>query len=207
MKHRARYAFTLVEVLLAIGISALVMVCAYSAFRLGWLSYQRLNSQSQAYNSLRNGLHKFSKDIRNSFLFSTNENKTITLSGNRKEMSFATLVRSRDKQGVSFVECARAFYKFDGNNLLRAYIKNTEMLRPEVKVEYEIFLQDIVDGEFSYAIEERQDHGQLSWKSSFEQKDAFPKAVRLKLTRQLPYQRPVTFTKSIALTYESPSAR
>lgn len=193
--------FTIIEVLLAIGISALVLACAYSAFRLGWLSYQRLNNQSQVYHSLRNGLHKFSKDLRNAFLFSLGENNTISLSGNQKELSFVTLIRSKDRQGVSYVECAKALYKFEGKNLLRAYIKNTEILKPEAKIEYEIFLADIADGEFSYAVEDPGALGQLAWKNSFEQKDAFPKALRLKLTRNLPYQRPMAFIKSIPLTY------
>lgn len=203
----AKEGFTLIEVLLAIGISALVLACAYSGFRLGWLSYQRLNSQSQAYHNLRSGLRKFSKDLRNSFLFSIAENKAITLSGNQKEVSFATLIRSRDKQGAGYVECAKALYKFEGKNLLRGYVRNAEMLKDQVKVEYEIFLTDLAAGEFAYAIEEPAGSGQLAWKNSYEQKDAVPKALRLKLTCEIPHQRPVTFTKSIPLEYEIVPAR
>ena len=56
--------FTLIEALLAIGVGMIVLISAYSSLRVGWLSYLRLNSQSQVYQDLRGSLSAFARDLK-----------------------------------------------------------------------------------------------------------------------------------------------
>lgn len=191
--------FTLLELLLAIGISALVLVSAYSGLRIGWMSYGRLNNQIQSYQSGRSGFSRLAKDLRNSFLFNASDNRSIAFSGTEKEMFFTTLVKSRNKEGLSFVEVAKVFYKLEEKNLLRAYIKGKDILSPDIKPEYEVFLADLTSLAFSYATKEPNEASPLSWKDSFSDKTALPQAVRIKLTQNMKGFPAVTLTKSVLI--------
>lgn len=193
--------FTLIEVLLALGVGVLVLTSAYFSLRVGWLSYRRLNSQSQIYQNLRNSLNVFAKDLRNSFIFDASDKHLIVFSGNAKEMSFVSLVVSRNKEGKTYASVTRVFYKIEGSNLLRAYLKDRDMLNQSLNPEYEIVLSNIVDAGFLYAASAGKSYlsDQLNWKDSFENETGLPQAVRLKLTQKVDDAKSVISTKSVVL--------
>lgn len=197
---RLKNGFTLLELLLAISISALVLVSAYSGLRIGWMSYQRLDGQIQSYQSLRSGFFRLAKDLGNSFLSDANDDRRAAFSGAQREMSFATLVRSKNKEGITYIEAAKVFYRFEEKNLLRAYIKGKDMLNPDLKPEFEVFLTDLTAITFSYAARESAGPASLSWKDSYDSKTMLPAAVRLQLTQAQKGLPPVTLVKSIRLT-------
>jgi len=180
---RSAAGFTLLEVLLAIGISAVVLTSVYSAFRVGWFSYKRLDSQSQILDSLRSSLNKLEKDLRNTFLFNG-----AAFKGAENEVSFITLIRVKDKEGFSYVEAARAIYKLEGANLMRAYLKNAEVLKQGAEPKFEPFLSDVSIFKFSYAkIDDSSGEPKLEWSGSFDAESepegsaGIPNAVRIEL--------------------------
>lgn len=193
--------FTLIEALLAIGVGVLVLTSAYSSLRVGWLSYRRLNSQTRVYQNLRNGLSVFAKDLRNSFLFDASDEHPIVFSGNSKEMSFVSLAVSRNEEGDTYAGAAKVFYKIEGSNLLRAYLKGRDMLNQSLSPEYEVFLSNISDAGFLYSASSGKSSqaDQLSWKDSFEDESALPQAVRLKLTQKVDDAKDIISTKSVIL--------
>ena len=193
--------FTLIEALLAIGVGVLVLTSAYSSLRVGWLSYRRLNSQARIYQNLRNGLSIFAKDLRNSFLFDASDEHPIVFSGNSKEMSFVSLVASRNEEGETYPGAAKVFYKIEGNNLLRAYLKGRDMLNQSLSPEYEVFLSNISDAGFLYSASSGKSSqtDQLSWKDSFEDEAALPQAVQLKLTQKVDDAKDIISAKSVIL--------
>lgn len=192
--------FTILEVLLAVGISSLALVMAYSAFRIGWFSYRKLENQSQVYLNLRSAFNRIAKDTRNSFLFKTKDNDGIFFEGKEKEMSFVTLMRSKDEEGKDCVNVVKVFYKFENNNLLRAYLKNTDILKTDLEIKYDVFLTNITELKFDYAAE-RNESSEFEWKNVFDAKDALPLAVRIKLIQKFDMLPAISFTKSIALSY------
>lgn len=194
------HGFTLLELLLAISISALVLVSAYSGLRIGWLGYQRLDGQIQSYQSGRGGFSRLAKDLGNSFLFDASDDSRVAFSGTQGEMSFATLVRSKNKEGLNYVEIAKVFYKFEEKNLLRAYIKGKALLNPDLEPEYEVFLTDLTGLAFSYATRESAGPASLSWKDRWTDKTMLPAAVRLQLTQAQKGLPSLTLVKSIRLT-------
>lgn len=202
MDKKNEAGFTLLELLLAIGISALVLVSAYSGLRIGWMSYRRLDSQIQSYQSLRSGFSRLANDLRNSFLFNRLGNRSVVFSGTQEEMSFTALIKARNKEGVSYVEVAKVFYKLEEKNLLRAYIKGKDILNPDVKPEYEVFLADLTSLAFSYATMEPDRASSLSWENSFTDKTLLPQAVRVKLTQNIKGLPAVTLTKSVLIRDE-----
>lgn len=198
-RRKTHDAFTLLELLLAMGISTLVLVSAYSGLRIGWVTYQRLDGQIQGYQSLRSGFLGLAKDLGNSFLFDAGDDSRVAFSGTQGEMSFTTLVRSKNKEGLNYAEVAKVFYKFEEKNLLRAYIKGKALLNPGLKPEYEVFLTDLTGLAFIYAAR-TAGVSSLSWKDSWTDKTMLPAAVRLKLTQAQKGFPPVTLLKSIRLT-------
>jgi len=193
--------FTLIEALLAIGVGVLVLTSAYSSLRVGWLSYRRLNSQAHIYQNLRNGLSIFAKDLRNSFLFDASDEYPIVFSGNSKEMSFVSLVVSRNEEGETYAGAARVFYKIEGNSLLRAYLKGRDMFNQSLSPEYEVFLSNISEAGFLYSASSGKSSqtDQLNWKDSFEDEAALPQAVRLKLTQKVDDAKDIISAKSVIL--------
>lgn len=201
---RPMYGFTLLELLVALGISALVLVSSYSTLRIGWLSYGRLDSQSHVQQNLRSGLYKLSRELRPSFVFNQdNKEKAVGFKGAKEAMSFITLISSKDKEANTYVEVARVFYKFENKKIYRASLKGRDILKSAIEPEYKIFLVNIAACEFSYAPDASQD-GSLVWENEFGAKDEkdtalLPAAVKVTFTQEFKDAPALTLTKSIEI--------
>mgnify|MGYP001564734992 FL=1 len=157
-----------------------------------------MNNSSQACQDLRNGWDRFARELRNSFVFKAkDDNYKIPFSGKQKEMSFCALIPIRNKDGKTYIAPARIFYKFEGDNLLRACLKEKDILVLSAKPEYEVFLANLSAVDFFYA-KKSLPQG-LSWEESFDDKDALPFAVRMKLTQKTDNFSAQPFTKSVIL--------
>ena len=192
--------FTLLEVLLTVGISALILISTYSSLKSGWLTYNKLNTQTQSYHNIRNGLNNLSKDIRNSFIFNASEdNRRIIFQGTQSEMSFASLIKSKDEKETNYIEPAKISYKFEDKKLLKAQIKGKEILKSSIEPEYKVFLSDISELKFEYAKEEGGDSKAVSWEASYEGPTSLPAGVRVSLTKEFKDGRPFSLTQTIKL--------
>ncbi len=199
MKANKR-GFTLLEVLLTVGISALILIATYSSLRSGWLTYNKLNTQTESYHNIRNGLNNLSKDIRNSFIFNASEdNRRIIFQGTQSEMSFASLIKSKDEKETNYIEPAKISYKFEDKKLLKAQIKGKEILKSSIEPEYKVFLSDISELKFEYAKEVNSASKEITWDSNYEGKDALPSGVRISLTKEFKDGRPFSLTQTIKL--------
>ncbi|MCX5715091.1 MAG: prepilin-type N-terminal cleavage/methylation domain-containing protein, partial [Candidatus Omnitrophica bacterium] len=63
-------AFSLVELLIASAIFAVVMVSIYSAFRTGIFGYKNIRENIEIYQSARFILERINLDLRNAFAYS-----------------------------------------------------------------------------------------------------------------------------------------
>jgi prepilin-type N-terminal cleavage/methylation domain-containing protein len=205
----AKKGFTLLELLLALGITVVVLVLSYSTFRVGWISYRRLDNQSLVYYNLRGGLYKMRKELSGAFLFdyrSSKEGKNYCLGfqGAKEELSFVTLINSRDSEGNIFVEVAKAFYKYENKKLLRAFVKGRDVLNTNSSPQYQVFLANLSALEFSYAAGKSSEASSVVWKSEFTGKDEkdnniLPGAVRIKVTQEFNGLPSIKLIKSIQL--------
>lgn len=198
MKTNKR-GFTLLEVLLTAGISALVLISIYSSLRSGWRIYNKLNTQTQSYHNIRNGLHNLSKDIRNSFIFNASDNRAIGFKGTQSEMSFAALTRSKDEEGTIYIEPARIYYKFEGENLLKAQTKGKDILKTSPEPKYTAFLSGLSELKFEYAKESDSVSKEITWNPNHEEKDPLPSGVRLSLTKKFKDGKAFSLTHTIKL--------
>lgn len=193
------HGFTLLEVLLTVGISALILISTYSSLRGGWLTYNKLNTRTQSYHNIRNGLHNLSKDIRNSFIFNGSDNHAIGFKGTQSEMSFAALIKSKDEKGTNYIEPAKIYYKFENKKLLKARIKGKEILKTSSELKYTVFLSDLSELKFEYAKEVNPNSQGITWNANYEEKDALPSGVRLSLTKEFKDGKPFSLTQTIKL--------
>ena len=191
--------FTLLEVLLTVGISALILISTYSSLKSGWLTYNKLNTQTQSYHNIRNGLNNLSKDLRNSFLFNGSDSRAIGFKGTQSEMSFASLIKSKDEKETNYIEPAKIYYKFEDKKLLKAQIKGKEILKSSIEPEYKVFLSDISELKFEYAKEVNPASKEITWEANYEGKDALPSGVRVSLTKEFKDGRPFSLTQTIKL--------
>ncbi len=198
MKTNKR-GFTLLEVLLTAGISALILISVYSSLRGGWRIYNKLNTQTQSYHNIRNGLHNLSKDIRNSFIFKASDNRAIGFKGTQSEMSFAALTRSKDEDGAVYIEPARIYYKFEGEKLLKAQTKGKDILKTSSEPKYTAFLSGLSELKFEYAKAADSLSKEITWSASYEEKDALPLGVRLNLTKKFKDGKLFSLTHTIKL--------
>ena len=87
MKNRR--SFTLVELLIASSIFAVVMVALYAAFSSGVFGYRNIQERIDAYHQARLVLEHLDRDLRNSFAYSAADTK---FSGQNDKVSFFSLV-------------------------------------------------------------------------------------------------------------------
>ncbi len=198
MKTNKR-GFTLLEVLLTVGISALILISTYSSLRGGWLTYNKLNTRTQAYHNIRNGLHNLSKDIRNSFIFNASDNRAIGFKGTQSEISFAALTRSKDEEETGYIEPARIYYKFEGNKLLKAQTKGKDILKTSSEPKYTAFLSGLSELKLEYAKESDSVSKEITWSPNYEKTDALPSGVRLSLTKEFKDGKAFSLTQTIKL--------
>lgn len=192
--------FTLIEVLLASAIAAFALISAYSALRLGLMSYRRMEVRSEAYHTLRASLNRISKDLMNSFIFNAADDKEIYFSGKNQEMNFATLIKANDEEGLLYTETARAYYQYKNKILSMAYVKNKDLLAAlQAEPEYEPLMDNISEFSLSYASLNTSGTEKIAWADAFENSAKLPAAVRIKLTREIEGLRPISLTKSISL--------
>lgn len=199
--------FTLLELLLALGITVVVLVLSYSTFRVGLISYSRLDNQSLIYYNLRGGLYKMRKELSGAFLFDyrkEGKNHCLGFEGAQEELSFVTLINSKDSEGNIFVGVAKVFYKYENKKLLRAFLKGRDVLNTNASPQYQVFLANISALEFSYAAGKSSATSSLVWKSEFTGKDEkdnsiLPGAVRIKVTQEFNGLPSITLIKSLQL--------
>jgi len=169
-------AVTLIELLIASSIFAIVMVTIYSAFHTGLFGYRDIEENIDIYQTARIILERLNLDLRNSFAYSQDETK---FSGNNHEISFLTLAEnfSEDKLILNY---AFVSYKLEGKDLLRLFRRNQEALNDSAEIEPQELSSNVEDLIFSYGFIESGSEG-IKWKDSWEDKKAFPVAVKAKL--------------------------
>jgi type II secretion system protein J len=167
-------AFTLVELLIAASIFAVVMVSLYAAFATGVFGYRNIEERIGAYQEAINILTFIDKDIRNSLPFSSAE---VKFSGSASSVSFFTLVD--DYQGSEMTRTlARVSYERNGPGLMRTCRRKQESLSLNPQTKPEEIASGVEDMVFTYLY---NDGGALKEKDSWQDLKALPAAVKVKL--------------------------
>jgi prepilin-type N-terminal cleavage/methylation domain-containing protein len=88
---KKQYAFTLIELMVAVSIFAATAVVLYSCLRGGILSYKRIADQARFQQGLRHAVSSLTKDLRNMFYMSN-----LPFQGDNESIGFVCLLSDRD---------------------------------------------------------------------------------------------------------------
>jgi len=174
-KMKKSRSFTLVELLIASSIFAVVMVALYGAFSSGVFGYRNIDERVSAYQQARQALERINRDIRNSYVYSSVDTK---FSGASDKVSFMALV-----DDYSFLEFVRnvAFvsYYLEGDTLMRLCRRGQESLKDSSQSKADEMSSDIDKLTFTYVYE---DNGALKEADAWDLAKKLPAAVKVKLS-------------------------
>lgn len=102
-------AFTLVELLIAATIMAMIGLAILSTFAGGLKIYRRIQSYQDTQQDALISLEKMERDLRNALNFSK-----INFAGDAKKISFAGLIKIVDSDGNQNTALGKISYYFDG---------------------------------------------------------------------------------------------
>lgn len=171
-----RKGFTLIELLLASAMAAVVGLAVYSTFYTGMSVWRRAGGISLQDKKRLIRMERLRKDLRQSFVFRGDE---IPFEGTNTTVSFPAIVNS---------SVVRMVYSFDPKKgSLRKGVQGLpEIIAAKSKEEKPApalapFLDGVMDARVAYFSFDPT-KGAYRWKESWEEKDAFPRAVRFTIT-------------------------
>ena len=93
MRKASRIGITLVELILALGIFAVVCVAIYSSFSLGLSVWRKTQKAQNLFQDIRLALDKIAQDLENAVKYSEDED-FLNFVGEQKKLSFYAVVES-----------------------------------------------------------------------------------------------------------------
>ncbi len=172
-------AFTLIELLIAVSIFSIVILTVYSAFQTGILSYRKVDSAFETYQTLRSALNRMESDLKNSFAYDNAEDSGF--SGTKDSLDFFSIVDYYREDKINTDVC-RVRYAWDENEkaLKRTCYIGPDALKtdiPENGAELAPNIEKII---LEYAYPTQEEGG-----SSFKWQDSWPiKKDEYDLTQQ-----------------------
>jgi len=184
MKKDNSAAFTLVELLIATAIFSVVALSLYSAFQTGILSYKRVDSAFNVFQTARILLNRLELDLKNAFVYAETDSK---FSGSGSTLNFFSLIDSYEKDNICTNVC-RVKYDLDGNVLKRTCFYGLQALNDNPEPKGEELSTDVKEISFYYAFAtgnpDNPDEWQDSWPKAGDanQKKSLPLAVKIILS-------------------------
>lgn len=180
---KLRRGFTLMELLIAVSIFAVVATTIFSSFRAGLFGFRNIEDNIYIYQAAGQIIERLDNELRNAFVYSVD--KESKFSGSASGISFLTLVDTFTKAGV-VKDYALVSYQLSGNKLMRLCRRNQESLNSRTEIKPEEMAADVSKISFSYGYADSI--GQpLSFKDSWgdgnapDEQKALPKAVKVTL--------------------------
>jgi prepilin-type N-terminal cleavage/methylation domain-containing protein len=144
---KARCGFTLMEVLIAAAILAVVMATVAAAFRTGLFGYRNIRSAINTYQAARQILEGVDTDLKNAVVWSPEDSG---FSGTATEISFHGLANTYAGGGFR-KDYALIGYTWDGTKLYRLCRTGRESLNADSQLNPREIVAAIEDFSFRYA--------------------------------------------------------
>lgn len=176
--------FTLVELLIAISIFSIIILSLYSAFQSGVLSYNKIDSAFNIYQTVRVVFNRMELDLKNSFPYSKTDSK---FTGSMQTLGFVSAVDSFKKYELSS-QILGVRYELNNGILKRTCYQGLGAVEENLESEGEELSSDVKEISFEYACATDKPENPYSWQESWpkgensEQKKFLPLAVKIKLS-------------------------
>ncbi|MFH1440910.1 MAG: type II secretion system protein GspJ [Candidatus Omnitrophota bacterium] len=217
IQQKQEKGFTLIELLISAAIFSVIVLSIYSAFRTGILSYNKVDSSFDLYQTARIAFNKIEHDLRNSFIYLQKDlqsKESSSFKADKYRLDFFSRLDSINSQAQTYPEICRVIYELDGNVLKRACYKGLDALEDisGLDIQADDLAGQVKEISFEYAFSvinnsEKCYDWQEVWpeQNIDEQEKSLPLAVRIKLvlseTNLKPNQQPkdLEFIKIVSL--------
>jgi len=169
-----RRAFTLIELVIAILILAVIVVSVYGSFSAGMKAWRR-GGEGREFQKIRIALLKIQKELRSSFFFSKAPFKGIS-----SEITFPLVVAGEDKDEIYVIDYYITEDKHAGSKVLmkRKALFAENRFSEERPIEEFIFSANSID--FEYAYELKDGFKGIEWKDVWAgSQEKVPLAVKI----------------------------
>ncbi len=212
IQQKQKKGFTLIELLISAAIFSIIVLSIYSAFQTGILSYNKLDSSFDLYQTARIVFNKIERDLRNSFVYRTDDSK---FKGQSQQLDFFSRLDLINPQAEVYPEICRIIYELNGGILKRACYKGLDALVEDASaldIQADELAGQIKALTFEYAFTVKNPSEKCyDWQEVWpqdndkDQESSLPLAVRITLvlseTKLKPNQQPkdLEFIKIISL--------
>jgi len=194
--------FTLIEVLVAVTIIAVIVLSIYSAFNTGITAYKKMDTAFSSFQDARIILNVIETDLKNSFIYSE---ESSFFKGGSSALDFFSILNTYDKD-EKYNSLCRIKYTLEGNTLKRTVYGGFAALGDDENAQAQELSNSIEKIDFEYAYIGSGDDKAIIWRNVWPQKDnqtgQLPLAVKIKLSlagADSDAQESVEFTKTISL--------
>jgi prepilin-type N-terminal cleavage/methylation domain-containing protein len=182
---KIKSGLTLMELLIAASIFSVIILSIYSVFHTGILSYNRIDSAAEVYQSARIMLKRMELDLKNSFIYAQDDSR---FQGKPNYMEFFTLV-DYFSEGENLSNLCLIKYEVGEGTIKRIPKRNLDALKADVETEGEILSENVEKITFAYAaVATNNPETPYEWKDEWpdlnddKQKTNLPLAVKITLT-------------------------
>jgi type II secretion system protein J len=195
-------SFTLIELLIALSIFAVIAVTLYSTFFAGISVWRRSGEGSDAYQDMRTAFDDIARDLKNMAYFTKNKDSIYAFSGLSKEIILMTLEEGATEKMEPSREVVKVSYLFDEAkgelNRRAAGIASGFDLK---KAGVETLLKGVADLKFEYCYDSGDEDEPYLWQEEWKDENAkTPRGVRItasiksgKMAKEMPKVTRVVF--------------
>jgi len=174
--------FTLIEALITSLIILILTLGLFSTFRIGILTYKRLNSFFNLYQTARIIFNRIELDLTNSFPYSDKDSK---FNGTTNTLSFFSVTNSYKNNFLSN-SILKINYKLENGILIREYFDGLESLKENLEPFKEELGYKVEKITFQYLYKTNDPRNPYEWISSWPiddiKKGILPLAIKIKLS-------------------------
>ncbi|MFA7706571.1 MAG: type II secretion system protein [Candidatus Omnitrophota bacterium] len=177
--------FTLVELIISGAIILLVSVTVYSVFASGINVWRKANQVQGKGHALRLVIEKMSREIRNTFRFST-----IPFEGSENIVYFPQVVDSQLSRIIYFID--------EEENFCRRLQSYPEVFEKGESGKYDILISGLKELKFEYCYLDNAS-GEYEWKDKWvkEEQDTIPQAIKIEFTFEGQNGEELKFAKTV----------
>ncbi|MBL7071963.1 MAG: type II secretion system protein [Candidatus Omnitrophica bacterium] len=174
-------AFTLIELMIAMSIFAVVAIALYSAFFAGISIWRRSTEGGNIHQQIKFAMDDIARDFRNTVHMTTDEESAFVFSGNSAEVSFITLEGAYlEEANISLRQLVKVKYEYDSaaGELIRMKAGKAEGFNIET-AEKEVLFAGVDDCGFYYCYDSEEEFEPYSWEDEWDDEESrIPRGVR-----------------------------
>lgn len=180
MKRRDE-SFTVIELLIALSIFAVVAVTLYSTFSAGLSVWKRSGDTSDSYQDIRVVLDDMARDFKDMIYFSKDKESMFVFSGMPKEITLMTLEEGATEKLEPNREVVRVAYSFDDvKGELTGQEADITLGFDVNEAEKDILLKGLEDFKFEYCYYSGDEDEPYLWEEEWKDENMqIPRGIRI----------------------------